>query len=239
MGRRIPRDLRPFLEEFERRELLSAITDVMAEDSLTAARGSKLTEATKSSASASVPMNQGPLALNLAITPTGIPTKREQHRERFTAQYVGTYTIGGGRTSTEANQTFITGVGTANTMLHSDIQLLIIKPQDPATPIGGVSTIFDRNLNSNTALGFDLTAPSTDVDHAGRPNYFPDVSIDANISSGTYVEAYSSGTMSIRYIPSGRHTAGVLSQGTAIVTIHAQIYTANTSFILRNSNIDP
>ena len=41
MGRRIPRDLRPFLEEFERRELLSAITDVMASDSLAAARGSK------------------------------------------------------------------------------------------------------------------------------------------------------------------------------------------------------
>ena len=45
--------------------------------------------------------------------------------------------------------------------------------------------------------------------------------------------------MSIKYIPSGKHTPGVLSQGTAIVTIHAQIYTANTSFILRNSNIDP
>ena len=39
MGRRIPRDLRPFLEEFERRELLSAITDVMAANSLAAGRG--------------------------------------------------------------------------------------------------------------------------------------------------------------------------------------------------------
>jgi hypothetical protein len=238
MGRRIPRQLRPFLEEFERRELLSAITDVMAEDSLAAARGSKST-ASAARTSASLPSNQGPLALNLALTPTGIPNRREQRRERFTAQYVGTYTIGGGRTSTEATQTFITGVGTANTMLHSDIQLLIITPQNTATPIGGVSTIFDRNINSNTALGFDLTAPTTYVDHAGRPNYFPDVSIDPNISSGTYVEAYSSGTMKIRYIPSAKHTPGVLSQGTAIVTIHAQIYTANTSFILRNANIDP
>ena len=122
-------------------------------------------------------------------------------------------------------------------MLHSDIQLLIIRPQNPATPIGGVSTIFDRNLNTNTALGFDLTAPSTYVDHAGRPNYFPDISIDPNISGGTYVEAYSSGNMNIRYIPSGKHT--VFSAGKAIVTIHAKIYTANTSFILRNSNIDP
>ena len=235
MGRRKQRDLRPFLEECERRELLSAITDVMAANSLAAGHGSKSAAAR----SASLPSNQGPLALNLALTPTGSPTKREQRRERFTAQYVGTYTVGAGRTSTEAAQTFITGVGTANTMLHSDIQLLIITPKDPTTPIGGVSTIFDRNLNSNTALGFDLTTPSQYVDKAGHPNYFPDVSIDPNISGGTYVEAYSSGTMSIRYIPSGKHTPGVLSQGTAIVTIHAQIYTANTSFILRNSNIDP
>ena len=45
--------------------------------------------------------------------------------------------------------------------------------------------------------------------------------------------------MNIRYIPSGKHTAGVLSQGTAIVTIHAQIYSPNASFILRNANINP
>ena len=65
------------------------------------------------------------------------------------------------------------------------------------------------------------------------------MTIDANISSGVYVEAYSQGTVNIRYIPSGKHTAGVISQGTAIVTIHAQIYTANTSFILRNVNLNP
>ena len=31
----------------------------------------------------------------------------------------------------------------------------------------------------------------------------------------------------------------MISQGTAIVTIHAQIYTANTSFILRNVGLNP
>ena len=124
-------------------------------------------------------------------------------------------------------------------MLHSDIQMLLVTPKDPTIPIGGVSTIFDRNLNSNTVLGFDLSAPQQDVDRGGRPNYFPTVSIDANISSGTYVEAYSVGTISIKYIPNGKHTPGVISQGKAIVTIHAQIYTANVAFILRNANIDP
>ena len=60
-----------------------------------------------------------------------------------------------------------------------------------------------------------------------------------NISSGAYVEAYSVGNISIKYIPNGKHTPGVFSQGKAIVTIHAQIYSANASFILRNANIDP
>ena len=45
--------------------------------------------------------------------------------------------------------------------------------------------------------------------------------------------------MNIRYFPSAKHTPGVFSQGKAVVTIHAQIYTANVGFILRNANIDP
>ncbi|HKI19557.1 MAG TPA: hypothetical protein VKA15_16850, partial [Isosphaeraceae bacterium] len=141
-------------------------------------------------------------------------------------------------TSTEAIQTFITGVGTANTMLHSDIQMLLVTPKDSTSPIGGVSAIFDRNLNSNTVLGFDLSAPQQNVDRGGRPNYIPKVSIDVNESAGVYDEAYAVGTISIKYIPNGKHTPGVFSQGKAAVTIHAQIYTTNVAFILRNSNID-
>ena len=134
------------------------------------------------------------MALNLALTPTGTLTKREQRKERFVAQYVGTYTVGAGRTSTEAIQTFITAAGTANTMLHSDIQMLLVTPKDPSTPIGGVSAIFDRNLNSNTVLGFDLSAPIP-VCRQRRPAQLllPTVRLDPNISSGTYVEAYSVG----------------------------------------------
>ena len=69
--------------------------------------------------------------------------------------------------------------------------------------------------------------------------YLNKVSVDVNISSGVYTEAYSVGTIKIRYIPSGKHTPGVLGQGKAIVTINAQIYTANASFILRNTHINP
>ena len=65
------------------------------------------------------------------------------------------------------------------------------------------------------------------------------MTIDSNISAGVYVEAYSVGVINIHYIPSGKRTPGVISQGKAIVTIHAQIYRCQRLFILRNDNIDP
>jgi hypothetical protein len=257
MGRRITRDRRPLVECCERRQLLSAITTVMAVNSLTP-HGSRTAGPSQalavtasqtrgnlgfvpSNTSIALAQNQGPppVGTNLALTPTGTLTPHELRRQRFVARYTGTYTIGPGRTSTEALQTFITATGTANTMLHSDIQLRIITPKDRGTSIGGVCGIFDRNLNSNTGLGFDVLAPQQDVDSAGRPNRFPSMTTDVNMSAGTYVDSYAQGVMNIRYIPSGKRTPGVLDQGKAIVTIHAQIYAANANFILRNANIDP
>jgi hypothetical protein len=249
MARRTPRDRQPFLEEIEPRELLSAITDVMAGNSLAAGRNAQSTLATAfSSQSIAVPTNQGPVTNpvtgaidNQALAPTGTLTKRQQKKDRFVAQYVGTYTVGAGQTSDQRIQTFITAAGTANTMLHSDIQLLLVTPKDTSDPVGGVSAIFDRNLNTNTVLGMDESAPQAPqyTNRLGLPSLLPTVSIDVNLSSGTYDEAYAVGTMNIQYIPSGKHTRGVISQGKAIVTIHAQIYTADVGFILRNASIDP
>jgi hypothetical protein len=259
MARRIPRGRRLSVEHCERRELLSAYMDVASADSFAAARqghsaspivalASALNQTVASSSgfvpsqnSIAVEGNQGPppIGTNLAITPTGILTPREIRREKFVAQFSGTYAIGAGRTSTEALQTFITAAGTANTMRHCDIQLLIITPKQPSTQIGGTCVIFDRNLNSNTSLAFDLLAPQQNVDGAGRPNHFTQVSLDVNASAGLYDGGYAQGVMNIRYIPSGKHTRGVVSQGTAIVTIRAQVYTSNTAFILRNANINP
>ena len=157
------------------------------------------------------------------------------------AQFEGTYTVGAGITSDQRIQTFITAAGTANSMLHSDIQLLLVTPKNTSLPIGGVSAIFDRNLNSNTVLGLDESAPQSSpyINRLGLPTFLPTVSVDVNLSSGTYVESYSVGNMNIQYIPSGHHTRGVISQGRVIVTIHAQIYAPNVGFILRNANIDP
>ncbi len=249
MGRRIARDCRPGVEHYERRDLLSGITDVMASNGIAADLRAIASAAGRDFTSPSVaqPANQGPLlnpdgsVNNAALAPTGNLTKREFRREQFKARYVGTYTVGGGRTSTEKNQVFITAAGSANTILHSDIQLLIVTPIDPSSPIGGVTTIFDRNINSNTALGLDLASPQTSqtIGRDGLPVFLDKVSVDVNISSGVYTEGYSVGTIRIHYLPSDKHTPGVLSQGKAIVTIHAQIYTPNTSFILRNAHINP
>jgi hypothetical protein len=252
MGRPSPRDLRPFLEEFERRELLSAITDLIAANSIAAGRKAQsAASAAISSQSIAAASNQGPLLNstnpsfnpinNQALAPTGTLTPRQQRKERFVAHYVGTYTVGAGATSDQRIQTFIAAAGSATTMLHSDIQLLLVTPKDTSVPIGGVSAIFDRNLNTNTVLGMDESAPQSpqNINRLGLPSLVPTVSIDVNLSSGTYDEAYSVGTINIQYIPSGKHTPGVISQGKAIVTIHAQIYTPNVGFILRNANIDP
>jgi hypothetical protein len=230
MGRRILRDLRPSLEEIERRELLSAITDVMAGNSIATGRQAQSAASRAiSSQSIAAASNQGPLTTgapnpeinpinNQALAPTGTLTPRDQRI-----------------------QTFITAAGTANTMLHGDIQLLLVTPKDTSFPIGGVSAIFDRNLNTNTVLGLDESAPQSPqyINRLGLPSLLPTVSLDVNLSSGTYDEGYAVGTMNIQYVPSGKNTHGVISQGKAIVTIHAQIYTANVGFILRNANIDP
>jgi hypothetical protein len=256
MGRRIRRGLRPDLESFERRELLSSITDVMAAGNLSS-HGASGAGASQSVTAAGQPSgsghfvpstmsiatadNQGPppVGTNLALTPIGTLTRRQLRRERFSARLKGTYTIGAGRTSTEANQIYIAAAGGANTMRHVDIQMLIIIPKDPTATISGVSTIFDRNINTNTQLGLDIYASPQNVDRAGRPDNFPTITPDVNISSGSYVDPYGQGVVTIRYIPNGNQTPGVISQGTAIVTIHAQIYSAGTSFILHNSNINP
>ena len=251
MGRRMPRDLRPFMEECESRELLSAITDVMSANSLAESHraasnrqtaftaASQALGARSSNQSIALPTNQGPQGVNLALAPTGTLTRREQKRERFVARYVGTYVVGAGRTSTEGTQTLITATGSANTMLHSDIQMLLVTPNDPTLPISGVSSIFDRNINNNTVLGLDLAAPSGDVNSLGLPDQIPTMTVDVNISSGAYVEGFSQGLVNIHYIPSAKRTPGVLAQGKAVVTIHARIYSANASLILRNANINP
>lgn len=250
MRHRVHRGIRPGLEPFETRALLSGILTVMATTPLHSTRrlstqaaamdGSVLVanRFVPSGTSIALPTNQGPQGTNLALTPTGNLTRRELKREQFSATFTGKYAVGPGRTDTESQVTLIRGAGGSNQFLHGDLQIQIVKPTDPTVPFGGVLAIFDRNINSNSALGLDLTAPQGDADAAGRPNALS-LSLDTNESSGVYDEGYAQGIVSIRYLPSARKTPGVISQGTAVVKIRAQIYTTGVDFILANSNINP
>ncbi len=176
---------------------------------------------------------------NLVLQPTGTATPAEVKRQLFKAVYRGPYVIGPGSFSSQSQQIFIRGAGTASSMLHSDIQMRLAVASDPALQTTGATVIFDRNLNSNTVLGFDLATPRTNVDSQGRPNVITGVTLDVNASAGVYDEAYSHGVIDIHYYPSGKKIPGAYQQGTAVVKIYAQIYAPNVDFILRNSTINP
>jgi hypothetical protein len=199
---------------------------------------------TPTSESIALPQNQGFLSpaspgYNLVLQPTGTATPAEVKRQLFTAVYRGPYIIGPGSFSSQAMQVFIRGAGTATTMLHTDIQMRLAVATDPTLETTGASVIFDRNLNSNTVLGFDLATPRTNVDSQGRPNRITGVTLDVNASAGVYDEAYSQGVIDIHYYPNSKKIPGAAQQGTAVVKVYVQIYAPNVDFILRNSDINP
>jgi hypothetical protein len=182
------------------------------------------------------PANPG---YNLILQPTGTATPAEVKRQLFSAVFRGPYLISSGSFSSQASQIFIRGAGTASSMLHADIQMRLAVASDPALQTTGAATIFDRNLNSNTVLGFDLATPRTNVDSRGRPNHISSVTVDVNASAGVYDEGFAQGVIDIHYYPSSKRIPGAAENGTAIVKIHGQIYSALVDFILRNSSLNP
>ncbi len=225
--------LRPILESCEPRILLS--------HSMAATR-QRFTQAPSNGA---IPNN----APNQLLTPSGTPTARESRRENYRATFVGEYTIGPGRFSTEAANFFFRGVGRTTQVLNADIQLRVIRPSDPSMLSTGVLSIFDRNIDSNSVLGVDVYATPTQLDALGRPTKMTVYTLDPNISSGLYVEGLAQGTITIHYgrvknppphyAPPSRRLPGVLSQGTATLVMHAQLYGIQTAFSLRNVAYNP
>jgi hypothetical protein len=199
---------------------------------------------TPSTTSIALPQNQGYLppanpGYNLILQPTGTATPGEVKRQLFKAVYRGNYIIAPGSFSSQALQVFIRGAGSANTMLHSDIQMRLAVAADPSLQTTGSAAIFDRNLNSNTVLGLDLATPRVNVDSRGRPDHITSVTLDVNASAGVYDEAFAQGVIDIHYYPTRTKTPGGYEQGTAVVKVHGQIYSALVDFILRNSAINP
>lgn len=202
---------------------------------------------TQAPSNGSIPNN----APNQLITPSGLPTARESRRETFQATFVGLYTIGPGRFSTEAANYFFRGVGRDTQVLNADIQLRVVRPTNPTQDTTGVLSIFDRNIDSNSVLGLDVYATPTQIDSLGRPTRMTVYSLDPNISSGLYVDGLAQGTIDIHYgavpqkdrpphySPPSRTLPGVVSQGTATIIIHLQLYTWQSVFSLRNVAYNP
>jgi len=259
MSRRSRRTWKPSVEAVEDRRLLSLVTNILVSNHQSFVNSVKArsylgaaSAATPSAASTTgrsgfapsqssiaQPENQGPQGINLLLSPIGQMTPQQYKKSLYQASFVGSYTIGPGRFDSEAMQVAIQGVGRTTDMLHADIQIGLIVARDPSIQNSGASVTFDRNLNSNSALGFNLASPSTDVDDHGRPNRFVSVSLDTNTSSGSFVEGYSQGVLEIRYVPSGKRSRGVLEQGTAYVKFKGQVYAPKVAFILRNAHINP
>lgn len=232
MAGRNRRDRRPVLEAFEPRTLLSRAHFAPA------VHGQKFYQ----------PPVNGTIALNQLLTPSGVPSRAEAAREAYRATFFGEYVLGPGRFSAEASDFYFRGAGSTTQVLHADTQLRVIRPVDPTVNPGGAITIFDRNLDSNTQLGFDVVAAPQSYDRFGRPTQLTIYALDVNISSGSYVEGMAQGTMTIRYGPLPRiphvraprgRIPGVLGQGSAVVSISAQVYSIGTTFNLRNVDINP
>ncbi len=100
----------------------------------------------------------------------------------------------------------IRGAGANTTMLHSDIQMRLAVATNPSGETTGASAIFDRNINPNTVLGFNLATPRTNVDNGGRPNVITGVTLDVNSSSVVYDGSHAQGVINIHYYPSGKMT---------------------------------
>jgi len=252
MSRRKSRSWKPELEAVEPRQLLSLVTNILMsnhQNQVAATRARAVaanpvlfggaTGFVPSRSSIALDQNQGAQGVNLLLSPQGEMSAHQFRRSLFQAAFVGPYTIGPGRFDSEATQVSIRGAGRTTDMLHADIQIGLIVAADPTVQNSGASAIYDRNINSNSALGLDLASPRSDVDPQGRPNRFTTVTLDANISAGAYVEGYAQGVMEIRYVPSGRRTPRGFESGTAYVKIQAQIYAPRVASIERNSDINP
>ncbi len=242
---------RPSVDWLESRDLPTSLALVVADlqDLGMIARGQHaLSNITlKSPPFTSPPVNQTGV-FNPLLTPTGVPTAKESKRETYRASFVGEYTIGPGRFSTEQSDFYFRGAGRTNEVLHSDIQMRIIQPTDPTASSTGEASLFDRNIDSNSDLGFDLYAVPQNVDKFGRPTRLTIYSLDSNVSSGNYVEGLAQGTIDVHYgagphekyyAPPHSKIPGVLSQGTATLVINAQLYGIGTAFALHNVNINP
>jgi hypothetical protein len=183
-----------------------------------------------------------------ANSPPGTPSKREIHRQTFTARWIGQYTIGPPRFSDRVSTIHLFGVaGGSNQFLKGKFQIALFPPADPgATPtpgnpyanqITGVAGLFAQNyLQSGALLVLDLNA-------VPAPGSSPDAlptqltwTYDSNTSASNYSApagivagagfTQGTGTLDIKYIPNPHPQPGTMGSGMAIVTFQGLINTS-------------
>src|SRR5690242_11916040 len=109
---RMGRNFRPVVEGMESRELLSAITVMLAKRQLTA-------QATNSGSG------------NTATSSTAPLSPHEQSRIAFAASFTGPYSVAAGRNADQARQIYMKVNGTSTPMARAFAQVGIFTPADP------------------------------------------------------------------------------------------------------------
>lgn len=233
MGRRQSRGLKPAVERFERRELLSAITDIL----ITRAQPIHVR---RSAGTSQLQVNQangsgGATSVPSLVNPNGVPpligpgpgnlTPHELARERFKAYFSGPFSSAPRRFTSQAKFFLFRGIGGSNQFRHGDYQMAIAIPTDPTASIIGNAYLQDRNINSSGQVGFDLTFDPQSLDRFGRPTRGT-FTQDPNIYSGVYFVDTASGTVTIRY-----------AKGAATVTFQGLVYNSGITDPLRNMDL--
>lgn len=165
---------------------------------------------------------------SLMIPPSGTPTPHELARQTYVGKFLGSYTLGVGRTSGEARQIYTLGSGTTNQALHGQYQMRVSIPTNPTVPTTGVIALFPTNVaTTGSTLILDLTADPTSLVR-GLPTHYT-WSVDPG-SAGLYTNGggygTGQGTLDIHFLNPRRGPAPATQSGKTTVVIHGLINVA-------------
>jgi hypothetical protein len=158
---------------------------------------------------------------------SGQPLPVEIARIRFGASFAGPFSIGPPHYTNESSRISIRGVGFSTQYIHGNLQMAIVQPKTPGSPILGGAFLQDKNLAGSNEIGLDINFDPNSLDARGRPTLGA-WQTDANIYSGLDFVALGKGTVFIRYV---KNNAFVLFKGT--------MFTNDLSNPLGNVNLQP
>lgn len=164
-------------------------------------------------------------------TPMDQPTPHELRREAFSARYQGTYTIGPGRFTDQAEQIFFVGAGNSSAFRHANMQMDFFIPVNPSGTITGQVSMFVKNYsNTGNLLILDLQGNMQSLFH-GVPTQFT-WTVNGS-SAGTFSGSTGQGTGQILYTPGGRLPDRATGAGHFGVVFTGMIDTTGVSSPLR------